>query len=284
MNRLVITAPPPTPNGPLHLGHVAGPYLAADLAARHARASGAYVTTVCGIDSYQDYVDVAARAAGQRVGDYVVRQADGIERDFEHLDIAWDVFARPDQDQDYRDAVRALFADLVTSGAVGASLTALSRCRGCRVLVQYAGASGRCASCHTPSGGGPCEGCARYTPASRLQSVTSTCCGAPLVDDLTEALVFRPRDGWESVQRAWLPEAASSSPVPLVRRASRMPAEDLPGGYVAAIPAECGTRGVTFTHGNREYVVDVWFEMGLFYASLAGSATTSTELWHFLRD
>ena len=32
----VITVPPPTPNGPLHLGHLSGPFVAADVAARAA--------------------------------------------------------------------------------------------------------------------------------------------------------------------------------------------------------------------------------------------------------
>jgi methionyl-tRNA synthetase len=36
----VVLSPPPTPNGPLHLGHLAGPYVAADVAVRALRLSG----------------------------------------------------------------------------------------------------------------------------------------------------------------------------------------------------------------------------------------------------
>jgi methionyl-tRNA synthetase len=41
----VVIVPPATANGPLHVGHLSGPYLAADIAARAARARGERVVT-----------------------------------------------------------------------------------------------------------------------------------------------------------------------------------------------------------------------------------------------
>ncbi|HEV3076738.1 MAG TPA: class I tRNA ligase family protein, partial [Thermoanaerobaculia bacterium] len=40
MKRVLITATPPTPNGDLHVGHLSGPYLAADVYKRYCRLAG----------------------------------------------------------------------------------------------------------------------------------------------------------------------------------------------------------------------------------------------------
>jgi methionyl-tRNA synthetase len=45
----VIVIPQPTVNGPLHIGHLSGPYLAADIASRAARARGERVLTLAGV-------------------------------------------------------------------------------------------------------------------------------------------------------------------------------------------------------------------------------------------
>lgn len=58
----VIFTPPPTPNGGLHVGHVSGPYLRADLNRRLLAAIGSPAAHVSHIDNYQTYV---ARKAGQ---------------------------------------------------------------------------------------------------------------------------------------------------------------------------------------------------------------------------
>ena len=52
----VIVIPQPTCNGPLHIGHLSGPYLAADIASRAARARGERVLTLAGIDVHPNYV------------------------------------------------------------------------------------------------------------------------------------------------------------------------------------------------------------------------------------
>ena len=59
---VVITAAPPTPNGPLHLGHISGPYLAADILSRYLRSKSAHVVTHSGTDDHQNYVGEKARS------------------------------------------------------------------------------------------------------------------------------------------------------------------------------------------------------------------------------
>ncbi|OXM50760.1 class I tRNA ligase family protein [Amycolatopsis alba] len=64
MNRLVVISPAPTANGDLHLGHLAGPFLAADVCARYARATGREAFYGTGMHFTQNYVVTAAARLG----------------------------------------------------------------------------------------------------------------------------------------------------------------------------------------------------------------------------
>jgi methionyl-tRNA synthetase len=64
----LIFSTPPTPNGDLHLGHLSGPYLAADVYRRHLEQQGAHALHVSGRDDHQTYVMRKALAGGGRGG------------------------------------------------------------------------------------------------------------------------------------------------------------------------------------------------------------------------
>src|SRR2546430_12700278 len=57
---LVVVAPPPTPNGDLHVGHLAGPYLSADVFTRFERLRGRAVVSAISTDENQTYVVTTA--------------------------------------------------------------------------------------------------------------------------------------------------------------------------------------------------------------------------------
>ena len=57
---IVVTSAPPTPNGPLHLGHISGPYLAQDIMTRYLRLRLLDVHSHSGTDDHQNYVSEKA--------------------------------------------------------------------------------------------------------------------------------------------------------------------------------------------------------------------------------
>lgn len=63
--RVMVTITPPTPNGDLHLGHLSGPYLGADIHARAMRMQGCDTCYVTGSDDFQSYVAGKALRTGQ---------------------------------------------------------------------------------------------------------------------------------------------------------------------------------------------------------------------------
>jgi len=277
---VVITAPPPTPNGRLHLGHAAGPYLAADVAARHLRRNGHSTLTVCGSDAYQDYVDRAAQRAGREVEAFAADMAGGILADFDRLGITWDVFSRPDVDADYSPRVTRLYDALRVSGAIRPELRAVSSCWRCQRVLRYVGVAGRCAHCLAHAAGGACEGCGHYNQAHELKDARSTCCRAQLVETKRCVDVFVPK--WASLLTDWLPDMSKSTPAAAVRGALLAAAIDASSGYVCALPWDGSQRGVRVAAQGTSLIVDVWFEMGLYYASLLESTGHFDQLWHFL--
>src|SRR3954451_19196010 len=133
----VFTFPQPTVNGPLHVGHLSGPYLAADVAIRAARLRGDDVLAVAGVDKHQNYV--AARADELGVGAEELAQTcrERILAAFGSARITWDTFLDPVRDPAFAPAIAALLSDLLTSadgerGAVELRETELHRCSGCR--------------------------------------------------------------------------------------------------------------------------------------------------------
>jgi methionyl-tRNA synthetase len=61
----IVTAPPPTPNGDLHLGHLAGPFLASDVYRRYLEANGRDVVYASYSDDNQSYVVTTAERLGK---------------------------------------------------------------------------------------------------------------------------------------------------------------------------------------------------------------------------
>jgi methionyl-tRNA synthetase len=60
-----VLGPNPTPNGGMHLGHIAGPYLSGDVYARYQRARGRRVVFTTGTDDSQTFVTATAARQGR---------------------------------------------------------------------------------------------------------------------------------------------------------------------------------------------------------------------------
>jgi methionyl-tRNA synthetase len=73
--RTLVIAPAPTANGDLHLGHLAGPFLAADVYTRYARSQGREVLLGTGFQDTSTFVVTTARRRGVRPADLVATSA-----------------------------------------------------------------------------------------------------------------------------------------------------------------------------------------------------------------
>jgi methionyl-tRNA synthetase len=186
----LLLCPPPTPNGGLHLGHVAGPYLRADVCRRAIALRGGRARLVTGTDDNQAYVTVLARAADKEPGALAEQQGARIVRTLERLAIDVDLAIRPQATEGYRTVVQAAFARLADADAVSRRDLVTLHCETCSQSLYEAHVRGRCPSCGAPSCGELCESCGFPNHAAELLEPTCVRCGGPASQRMEPALML----------------------------------------------------------------------------------------------
>ena len=107
----VIFTPPPTPNGGLHVGHIAGPYLRADLNRRLLEAVHSPAAHVSHIDNYQTYVTKKAQQLGKDTNRFRDEMTAQIRSDFGGFGIRFD-HSIDNTSDDYRAYLASGLAEL----------------------------------------------------------------------------------------------------------------------------------------------------------------------------
>jgi len=92
--RYLITSALPYANGPLHLGHIAGAYLPADIYVRYLKLRGNDVAFICGSDEHGVPITLRARKEGVSPQDIVDKYNEMIKKAFEEFGIAFDIYHR----------------------------------------------------------------------------------------------------------------------------------------------------------------------------------------------
>jgi methionyl-tRNA synthetase len=150
---------PTTPNGDLHLGHLSGPYLGADVFTRFQRMNGARVWHIAGSDDFQSYVAETARREGRTPAETAAHYSAEILATHKLMDIQVDQYTVSDQDPGYRDGVRDFFARVAANPQVApGSGPALFDGETGRYLYEV-DVSGGCPGCGSAAGGNMCEEC-----------------------------------------------------------------------------------------------------------------------------
>jgi len=112
--RYLITSALPYANGPLHIGHLAGVYVPADIYARYMRLRGRKVCFVGGSDEHGVPITIKARQLGINPQDIVDKYHTQIKESFRRLGISFDVYSRTTSDIHYKTAAdffRKLYDD-----------------------------------------------------------------------------------------------------------------------------------------------------------------------------
>ncbi len=92
--KYTVTAALPYANGPLHLGHVAGVYLPADIFVRFLRKNGHDVAFICGSDEHGAAITLRAKKEGITPQEIVDKYNKIIGDSFRQFDISFDIFHR----------------------------------------------------------------------------------------------------------------------------------------------------------------------------------------------
>ena len=109
--RHTVTAALPYANGPLHLGHLAGVYISADIYARFLRSYGEDVAFICGSDEHGAAITLRAKKEGKSPKDIVDTYHASNKKVFEQLGISFDIYDRTSSEH-HHDTAKELFSIL----------------------------------------------------------------------------------------------------------------------------------------------------------------------------
>src|SRR5262249_50817183 len=127
MAKTIITATPPTPNGDLHVGHLSGPYLAADVCARFLRSRGEDVAYISSSDDNQSHVVRTAPRLGTSPRKLAAAHAEQIKSTLAKASIEIDAFTVPDER--HVEVVQRFFRGLYDDGVLVRKKTRAFWCR-----------------------------------------------------------------------------------------------------------------------------------------------------------
>src|SRR3990172_2936411 len=175
--RIFIGVAWPYANGSLHLGHIAGADLPADIFARYHRFKGNEVLMVSGSDSHGTTISIKAEQEGKtpkEIADYYqVEYLDCWRR----LGISFDLYTTTDT-QNHTEVTQDIFLKLLEKGYLDKQTVTQPYCPKCRRFLPDRYVEGTCPSCgSTRARGDQCDACGKPLDPSDLLNPRCRTCG-----------------------------------------------------------------------------------------------------------
>lgn len=266
--RAIVTAAPPTPNGPLHLGHMSGPYLASDILSRYLRSQGGHVVSHSGTDDHQNYVGERARSFHQSSEVFRKSMRSRIVEGLQSFQISFDEFIEPRHDVEYQKRIGAFAERAIQSGVIERELLSLPFCEDCAHFLVDALNDGICPHCEQPSRGG-CESCGLVVPPQELSRPRCGSCGGLAEKKEAEAYTFLLSQYLPLIQQDLEKLTLSPRLRELVRKVTQK--KDVKVLLTYPSPVQDGEGLQLAETGQR---IHVWFEMTAHYERFALSDET----------
>lgn len=201
--RTLVTTALPYANGPVHIGHLAGVYVPADIYARYLRLQGRDVMLVGGSDEHGVPITIKARKEGVTPQDIVDRYHTLIRDSFREFGISFDVYGRTTS-QTHRKTASDFFRKLYDKGEfIEKSSMQLYDPEANQFLAdRYV--TGTCPHCGNEHAyGDQCEACGTSLNATDLINPKSAITGAePILKETTH--FFLPLDKWQPRLEEWI--------------------------------------------------------------------------------
>lgn len=264
-NRILVTAALPYANGHLHLGHLAGAYLPADIYVRYQRLKQRDVVFICGSDEHGVPITITAEKEKTTPQAVVDRYHAANKEAFERFGMSFDNYSRTSLPL-HHETAKEFFLDFYNKGILTEKSEKQLYCETDKMFLADRYVEGICPNCKNPGArGDQCENCGNWLNQYDLIDPKCKVCGATPVLRETKHWYFplgkyqkqleeyiderHKRDGWkENVLkycRSWFNEGLQDRAV----------TRDLPWGV--PVPLE----------GYQNKVLYVWFDAVLGYIS-----------------
>ena len=176
--RIFIGVAWPYANGPLHLGHLAGCYLAADIFARYHRMRGNEVLMVSGSDAHGTPITIRADQEGITPAEVVERYHAAFLDCWNQFGITFDLFTHPDTENHER-VVHDIFRSLHDQGYIYTDNMLLAHCANCQRFLPDRYVEGTCPNCsYDRARGDQCDQCGHTLDPQELIQPRCILCGS----------------------------------------------------------------------------------------------------------
>ena len=203
--RILVTTALPYANGPVHIGHLAGVYVPADIYTRYQRLKGRDVILIGGSDEHGVPITLKARKEGVTPQDIVDRYHNIIKKSFEEFGISFDIYSRTTSDI-HEKMASDFFRTLYDKGIFieKESEQYYDEEAGQFLADRYI--TGTCPHCKNERAyGDQCEACGTSLNATDLINPKSTISGSRPVLRKTKHW-YLPLDRYEGFLREWILE------------------------------------------------------------------------------
>ncbi|WP_142784389.1 methionine--tRNA ligase [Changchengzhania lutea] len=201
--RYTITAALPYTNGPIHIGHLAGVYVPADIYARYLRLTGNDVVFICGSDEHGVPITIKAKKEGVSPQDIVDKYHAIIKQSFEDFGITFDNYSRTSA-KIHHDTASEFFKTLYDKGEFTEETTEQFYDAEANQFLADRFIVGTCPKCgYEESYGDQCENCGTSHNATDLINPKSAITGnVPTLKETKHW--FLPLDKHEDFLKEWI--------------------------------------------------------------------------------
>lgn len=201
--RYMVTSALPYANGPLHVGHLTGAYISADIYVRFLRSMGKDVVFVCGSDEHGAAITMRAKKEGVTPQEIIDKYDGMFRKSFDEMGISFDIFHRTSS-QLHHETSQAFFRKLFNDGEFieEEAEQYFDEEAGQFLADRYI--KGTCPKCgHKDAYGDQCENCGSSLSPTELGDPVSTLSGQKPIMKQTSHW-YLPLDKYEDWLREWI--------------------------------------------------------------------------------
>ncbi len=209
--RILVAVAWPYADGPLHLGHIAGAYLPADIFARYHRLKGNEVLMVSGSDQHGTPITIKAEEEKKTPGEITAKYHRQFLDSWRRFGISFDLFTTTGT-ANHAQVAQDIFLALLDKGYIYKATVSQPYCPSCQRFLPDRYIEGTCPYCHfTGSRGDQCDSCGKpLNPADLINPYCRLCHTTPQFKD-SEHFFLKLSDfqdklsKWVEKQSQWRP-------------------------------------------------------------------------------
>jgi methionyl-tRNA synthetase len=204
--RYLVTSALPYANGPLHIGHLAGAYISADIYVRYLRLMGKDVVWVCGSDEHGAAITIRAMKEGLTPREIIDKYDAMFRKAFAGMGIAFDVFHRTSEPIHYQTS-QDFFRQLHKNGEFEVIENEQYFDEEKQSFLADRYISGTCPKCANPDAyGDQCEKCGSdLSPNDLIEPIRSTLSGSKPIKKPTKHWYLKLNE-YENWLKRWITE------------------------------------------------------------------------------